>query len=290
MLTNILEHKQKEVEQAKTLASLAELKRRAASAPPPRDLAGALRLEKADGGVHIIAELKKASPSKGLLCPDFDVEALAFAYTRGGASAISVLTDRRFFQGKLENLVLARQTSELPLLRKDFIIDPYQLWEARAWGADGVLLIVAALEIVCQWEAGEAGSLDPPVLAERARRKLMELLALAGELGLAALVEVHDGRELEIALASGAEIIGINNRNLKSFQVNLQTTLDLRPRIPARKLVVAESGVSSGKDVELLARAGVDAVLVGEALVRSADVAKKVRELASAGRKELSCC
>lgn len=287
MLTRLLEYKREEVEESKALTPLAELKRRVAEAPSPRDLVGALRGKKAGGGIHMIAELKKASPSKGLLCPNFRVEALARAYTEGGASAISVLTDRRFFQGQLENLTLVRRASHLPLLRKDFIFDPYQLWEARAWGADGVLLIVAALEIVCQWETGaEAGSLDPPVLAQRARRKLMELTAVAGELGLATLVEVHDGRELEVALASGAEIIGINNRNLKSFQVSLQTTLDLGPRIPAGKLVVTESGVNSAEDVELLARAGVDAVLVGEALVRSADPAAKVRELASAGRKE----
>ncbi len=238
----------------------------AESAPAPRDLAGAVTRQPGSGP-KLIAELKLASPSKGLLAPDLDLMRVAKVYAEHGAAAISVLTDEKFFLGKLESLRALRFTQEsaLPLLRKDFIIDEAQVYESRANGADAILLIAAAL-------------------TDDAR--LAGLHSLALELGLTALVEVHNEQEVTRALKlRGVRLIGINNRDLGTFQTSLETTERLRPMIPAGIAVVSESGISTAEDVERLAAANVDAVLVGEALVTAPDIAAKVEELASVGVK-----
>ena len=219
-----------------------------------RDFAGALRRQH---GVALIAEVKKASPSAGIIRADFDPVRIAGEYEAAGAVALSVLTDKKFFQGELAYLRQIRATVRLPLLRKDFIIDELQIHEAVAAGADAVLLIAAILD-------------DAQLSAYR---------QLANQLKLAALVEVHDDRELARALAAGAEIIGINNRNLKTFQVDLATTERLAAQIPAGKTIVAESGIHTRADVARVAAAGVHAILVGESLMRSDNIAGKIREL-----------
>jgi indole-3-glycerol phosphate synthase len=211
--------------------------------------------------VALIAELKKASPSRGVLAHTFDPVTLARSYAANGAAALSVLTDEKFFQGHLETLAAVRSAVDLPLLRKDFILEEYQIWESRAFGADAALLIVAALEPA----------------------RLRDLLHAAKGVGLGALVEVHARGELEIALSIGAPVIGINNRNLQTFETRLETSLDLLPLIPPGPVVVSESGFFSRADVERVVAAGAHAVLVGEALVRATDVAAKVRELALVG-------
>lgn len=258
ILAEIFAHKRLEVAEQKEACPLRELQAQACAAPPPLSLpvalGGALRRP------ALIAEVKRASPSRGVLAPDFDPLRLARTYQENGAAAISVLTDERYFQGRLEYLsqIAALPGARLPLLRKDFICDPYQVYETRAAGADAVLLIVAGLE---------------PVL-------LYDLHALVYELGMAALVEVHNRAELELALACNPPLVGINNRDLRDFTVSLETTLRLRPHVPAGACLVAESGIHTPADIARLAEAGVDAVLVGEALVSAADVAGKVRELA----------
>jgi indole-3-glycerol phosphate synthase len=257
ILEQILRSKRDEVAHRQEACPIQAMQARAASAAPARDLCAALRAP----GVSLIAEVKRASPSKGLLWPQasFDPATLARTYQANGAAAISVLTDGPFFQGDLEHLGMVRSSVELPVLRKDFVLDPYQVYEARAAGADALLLIVAALSDAM----------------------LESLYRLGGELGMDALVEVHDAAETERALRIGPRIIGINNRNLATFQVDLETTARLRPLVPGGIVVVAESGVHSRADVLRLADMGVDAVLVGEALVTAADVGQKVRELVS---------
>jgi indole-3-glycerol phosphate synthase len=208
--------------------------------------------------IRLIAEVKKASPSKGLLCPDFDPVGLGTCYEQAGAAGISVLTEEEFFLGSLDNLKLVKEkTARTPVLRKDFIVDPYQLVEARLYGADAVLLIVAAL------------------LPEQLRMLITE----TGKLGMDALVEVHDAREVKVALDCGATLIGINNRNLQSFKVDLETTFQLQAAIPAAIARVSESGISTRYDIQKLEAAGVDAVLIGESLVTAADPAEKIKEL-----------
>jgi len=239
-----------------------ELRRLAEQSPTPRNFRAALKSRQALAPVSLIAELKRASPSRGILAPHLDLIQVAEIYARNGAAAISVLTDEKFFLGKLETLRELRYTQSisLPLLRKDFMIAEAQLYEARANGADAILLIVAALE----------GDI-----------RLAELHACALQLGLTALVEVHDELEIEQAMRlDGINLIGINNRNLVSFDVSLSTTERLRPLIPAGITVVAESGIFNAEDVSRVAKAGVDAILVGEALVTSTDIAARVRELA----------
>jgi indole-3-glycerol phosphate synthase len=239
---------------------------RAAAAPPARDLVAALR---SAPGVALIAEVKRASPSKGVLRPDWDPVRLATAYAANGARAISVLTDARFFQGSLDHLAQIRQALDghapganghgsLPLLRKDFIFHPYQVYEARAAGADALLLIAAILS----------------------DRELADLLALTCALGMAALIEVHSRDELLRVLPLAPRLVGVNNRDLRDFRVDLNTCLSLRPLVPPEVCFVAESGIHTRADVDRLAAAGVDAALVGEALVTAADVGAKVRELA----------
>jgi indole-3-glycerol phosphate synthase len=209
-------------------------------------------------GLSVIAEHKRSSPSAGMIRSDLALPEVVTSYERGGASALSVLTEETRFGGSLADLAQARAAATLPILRKDFVVDPYQLHEALACGADAVLLIVAAFD-----------DFEP----------LEELHALADELGLDALVEVHNAAELETALALGAEIVGINNRNLSTLQVDIETTLALRPQVPASSLVVAESGFRTRAELERLAEAGVDAVLIGEALMRAPDIEAACREL-----------
>jgi len=257
ILQRILEAKREEVEAAQGIVSLAALRDRAAEAPPVRAFDGALRAKISAGGAAVIAEIKKASPSKGVLREDFDPEAIARSYAAHGAACLSVLTDRRFFQGSPDYLKAAREACALPVLRKDFFVDPYQVYEARAMGADCVLLIVAALE----------------------RALMTELEALARSLGMGVLVEVHDAGELDAALELETPLIGINNRNLRSFEVSLDTTLDLLPRIPASRLVITESGILAPEDVTRMRAAGVHAFLVGEAFMRAPDPGNELARL-----------
>jgi indole-3-glycerol phosphate synthase len=233
--------------------SLPALEQKIARAGPPKPFATALR------GPHIrlIAEVKRASPTKGLIRPDLDAATMAQEYSANGAAAISVLTQDEHFGGSLADLVAVRQAVDLPVLRKDFIVEPYQVYEARAYGADAALLIVAILTPT----------------------QLKELVRLAHALGLTALVETHTAREVEEALAADAPVVGINNRNLRDFSVDLSTTLQLRPLIPSEVITVSESGIRTPEDVRLLREAGVDAVLVGEALVASANPGARIREL-----------
>lgn len=262
VLDRILAHKREEVARQARKLPLARLEARCAVAPPVRDFAAALCQP---GHTTLIAEVKKASPSKGVLIEQFDPLALARTYAANGAAAISVLTDQRFFQGSLKYLEGIRQAQQaapgdgLPLLRKDFIIDSYQVVEARAYGADALLLIVAALD----------------------DGALRALLAQTHALGMQALVEVHNAAELERALAAGARIIGVNNRDLHTFVTTLETTERLAARLlEPRPVLVSESGIGVAADVARLRACGADAVLVGEALVTAADIAAKVRELA----------
>ncbi len=238
------------------------LLRRDGWATPEEDLAPRrdfrARIEDAPSGMAVISEIKKASPSKGLICEDFDPEAIAADYERGGARAVSVLTDERFFQGSITFLPAVRAASSLPLLRKDFIIHPCQIEQAAAWGADAVLLIAAILDSV----------------------QLRDYRQMAAEMGLAALVEVHDRQEMETALASGAGIIGINNRNLRDFTVSLDTTVELAGMADGEALIVSESGIFTRDDVLRVAAAGAKAVLVGESLMRADDRAAAVAALA----------
>ncbi|HXH81869.1 MAG TPA: indole-3-glycerol phosphate synthase TrpC [Candidatus Tectomicrobia bacterium] len=259
ILDRIVADKRAEVAARKAAVPRAELERRCAAAPPARDLAAALR--PADAPVALIAEVKKASPSRGVLREALDPVALARAYGAHGADAISVLTDEKYFQGRLELLAAAREVTRVPILRKDFTVDEWQLWESRAAGADAVLLIVSILE----------------------PRLLSDLLAAAKGLGLAALVECHTAAELDAALAAGAPVLGINNRDLATFETRIETTLELLPLVPPGPLVVSESGFFTADDVRRVVDAGAHAVLVGEGLVRAPDTAAKVRELRLSG-------
>ena len=259
ILRRILEVKAAEIAAARQRLPLAALRAEAEGAPAPRDFVGALRAKIAAGRAAVIAEIKKASPSRGVLREDFDPDAIARAYARGGAACLSVLTDRAFFQGRAGHLAAARAASGLPVLRKDFIVDPYQVAEARAMGADCVLLIVAAL--------------DPA--------QMRELESAARELGMAVLVEVHDRDELASALALSTPLLGINNRNLRTFETRLETTLGLLGAIPDDRIVITESGIMRREDVQRMREAGVSAFLVGEALMRADDPGKALEELFS---------
>jgi len=257
ILSRILARKREELAAARAQVPIADMQRRAAAAPPPRDFAGALRAKISTGRPAVIAEIKKASPSKGLLRADFDPAAIAKSYEAGGAACLSVLTDRDFFQGAPEHLAAARAACSLPVLRKDFITEPYQVHEARALGADCILLIVAAL----------------------ARQDMQGLEASARSLGMAVLVEVHDAQELESALSLQTPFIGINNRDLRSFETRLETTLGLLPRVPEGRIVVAESGILGRADVARLRAGGVNAFLVGEAFMRAPEPGVALNQL-----------
>jgi indole-3-glycerol phosphate synthase len=260
ILDEILAHKRGEIEAAKRAVPLERLLEAAHAQPRARGFAAALRTSAEAVSPKLIAEIKKVSPAKGALNPTMDVRAMAALYEAAGAAAISVLTDARFFSGSLDDLRAVRATVSLPVLRKDFVLDAYQLAEARAAGADGALLIVAAF--------------DQPLAAIRS------LLGTGRELGLDCLVEVHDEAELDAALEAGAEVIGVNNRNLKTFEVSLDVTERLAPRVPAGTTLVSESGIASGAEAQRVRRAGASAILVGSAIVSAADPAAKVRELA----------
>ncbi len=254
ILREIVANRRKEVEEAKRLRPLSVVLAQAREVPAPRDFAWALRR---GDRVALIAEVKRASPSKGPIAPDLDPSALARTYASAGADAISVLTERKWFLGSWEDLHAARAAVSVPVLRKDFIVDPWQVWESRAEGADALLLIVRALEDAL----------------------FRELLAASREAGLAALVEVHDEAETQRAVDAGAEIVGINNRNLDTFVTDLAVTERLVPLVPRGRTIVGESGISTRADVERLARAGVHAILVGEELVKSPDASATIQRL-----------
>jgi indole-3-glycerol phosphate synthase len=257
VLQRILRRKAEEVAERATRLPLRELSARCADLPPTRGFADALHAKIAAGHAGVIAEVKKASPSKGVIRADFDPAAIAASYERGGAACLSVLTDVDFFQGHDDFLRQARAACSLPVLRKDFTIDAYQVYEARAMGADCVLLIVAAL--------GDAA--------------LAELSHLALELGMDVLVEVHDLDELERALPVAAPLLGINNRSLRTFDVSLDTTLALQPAVPRDRLLVTESGIATRDDVARMRAAGVHAFLVGETFMRAPDPGAALADL-----------
>jgi indole-3-glycerol phosphate synthase len=259
ILAEILAHKRVELERSMRDVPLAELRGRAADAPPARDMAAALT-RRAGGPVRLIGEVKRRSPSAGVIREDFDAGRLAAGLADAGADAVSVLTDEKYFGGRIEFLAKARAATGVPVLRKDFITDPYQVWEARAWGADAFLLIADALE---------------PALAA-------DLVALGRQMGMEALVESHTAEALERAVDSGARLLGVNNRDLRTFEVSLATTERLATCVPPDRILVAESGVRTAADVSRLLRAGAQAVLVGEALMRAENVAEKISTLKSA--------
>ena len=250
ILNKILAVKRDEVAAALASKSLAQVRAEAETQTPTRDFVGAIRSKIAAGKAAVIAEIKKASPSKGVIRADFRPADIAADYAAHGAACLSVLTDRQFFQGAPDYLQAARAACNLPVLRKDFLVDPYQVYEARAMGADAILLIAAALDLPT----------------------LREFETIAASLGLAVLVEVHDGDELELALQLKTPLLGINNRNLRTFDVSLQNTLNLLPRIPAERIVVTESGILAVADVALMRSQKVNPVnafLVGEAFMRA---------------------
>jgi indole-3-glycerol phosphate synthase len=259
ILTKILQRKVEEIAERRKNTSREQLTDLIASADKVRGFAGALQARISCDQPAVIAEIKKASPSKGILSENFEPAEIAKSYQTGGAACLSVLTDVDFFQGADEYLQQARAACTLPVLRKDFVIDPWQIYEARALGADCILLIVSAL----------SDSL------------LMELLQLAGDLGMDALVEVHDAREMERALVTPASLIGVNNRNLRTFETTLDTTLKLLPGFPQDRLLVTESGIQTRADVARMRRHGVHAFLVGEAFMKSDDPGQKLAQLFS---------
>lgn len=256
LLAKIVENRKEELVEGRIRLSLKEIKVRLRDSEAARNFLEAITPAK-DKPIRLIAEIKKRSPIKGLLIEDFKVDDLARRYEEGGASAISVITERRFFSGEPGYINVAKEVVKLPILRKDFIIDEYQIYESRNIGADAVLLIVSILD----------------------QSTLSDFIALSLDLGMSSLVEIHSERELERALKAGAEIIGINNRDLTTFKVDINTTIRIMKEIPEGKTTVSESGINTKADVQRLADAGVHAVLVGEAIVTSKDVGAKIKEL-----------
>ncbi|TVS14064.1 MAG: indole-3-glycerol phosphate synthase TrpC [Wenzhouxiangella sp.] len=257
ILREILAVKREEVAAGRARRGLDELKSVCADLPAARDFAGALKRRAGASADAVIAEIKRASPSAGLIREDFDPAAIARSYERGGATCLSVLTDRQFFQGRDDYLVAARAACQLPVLRKDFIIDPWQVWETRALGADALLLIVAALDDA----------------------RLADLADLGRELGLSVLVEVHDQAELDRALAVPGDLVGINNRDLHRFVTDLETSLRLAPKVPGDRLVISESGIHTPADLARLRAGGIGAFLIGESFMRQADPGAALAEL-----------
>jgi indole-3-glycerol phosphate synthase len=253
MLNKIMAQKKEEVEQRKRVTPATCLQEVIAGQKPVLDLAPALKGDH----IRLIAEVKQSSPSQGMLSPDFNPVRLAQVYAEGGAAAISVLTEANYFMGSNEHMAAIKKVVGLPLLRKDFIFEPYQVYESRAYGADALLLIAAILS----------------------QGQLKDLVSLSHSLGLRCLVEVHNEGEVETAVLSEAEIIGINNRDLNTFAIDMNTTRRLRPLIPKEKIVVSESGIKNRRDMEKLEKWRVDAVLIGEALVTAADIQAKMKEL-----------
>jgi indole-3-glycerol phosphate synthase len=257
ILERILAVKAEEVAAAKAHTPLAAVRAQAEQAPPVRDFVGEMRAKIAAGRPAVIAEVKRASPSKGLLRDPFEPAAIAASYAAHGAACLSVLTDRQFFQGAPEYLLAARAACDLPVLRKDFLVEPYQVYESRAMGADCILLIAAAL----------------------APTEMLELEQLARSLDLAVLVEVHDALELQAALKLATPLIGINNRNLRTFETRLETTLELAARVTGDRIVITESGILEPADVARMRAAGIEAFLVGEAFMRASDPGEALRRL-----------
>jgi len=255
ILDQIVSNNRRELEYRKRRLPMSELKKMASEQPPALDLVSALR----GHGIKLIAEVKKASPSRGVIRHDFNPSEIARIYADNGAAAVSVLTEAKYFQGSLDYLKNIREAlpKKLPLLRKDFIFDPYQVYESRAYGADSLLLIVAIL----------------------GPERLQELLGISHKLNMSCLVEVHNEVEVEIAVKSEARIIGINNRNLKDFSVDIATTERLRLFIPPGRIVVSESGIKKRADTERLSQLGIDTVLIGETLMSAPDIAARMREL-----------
>ena len=262
ILQRIVEVKRDEIAAARAKHSAGDLRELAREQSAPRGFAAAMRAKVARGDAAVIAEIKKASPSKGVLRADFDPAAIAVSYAAHGAACLSVLTDVQFFQGHADYLRAARAACALPVIRKDFLVDPYQVAEARAMGADCILLIAACL--------GDG--------------QMAELEDAAAELGLDVLVEVHDGAELERALRLRTPLVGINNRNLRTFEVTLQTTLGLMAKVPPERLLVTESGILARADVTTMRAAGVHAFLVGEAFMRAPDPGVALEALFDAPR------
>jgi indole-3-glycerol phosphate synthase len=259
ILARIVATKREEVAAALAVKPLAEVEAEAAAQPAPRDFVGAIRSKIAGGQPAVIAEIKKASPSKGIIRPDFEPAEIARSYARHGAACLSVLTDHQYFQGCPEYLQAARAACELPVLRKDFMVDRYQVAEARAMGADCILLIAAALSLP----------------------EMQALEAQAHGYGMAVLVEVHNGEELDAALQLQTPLLGINNRNLRSFEVTLNTTLGLLARIPVDRIVITESGILRPEDVALMRASQVNAFLVGEAFMRAPSPGEELARLFS---------
>lgn len=257
ILDEIVANKRQELERVKAYTTIAELEKKILLTKPVRDFTSAITIKPAPKTVRIIAEVKRASPSKGILREEFIPYDIARAYEVGGAAAVSVVTEEKYFKGKLDYLTPIKSHLRIPILRKDFIFDDFQMYESRAAGADAVLLIASILD----------------------DERLKELMALASKLGMQTLVEVHDEAEMKRVVDSGAKIIGINNRDLKTFKVDLETTLRLAPLVPEDRLIVSESGIESFGDILTLMEAGVSAVLIGEALVREVEIIKKVKEL-----------
>jgi indole-3-glycerol phosphate synthase len=259
ILEKIVAVKHQEVQAARKRRSLEAVRTDAESRVLTRDFVGAMRGKVAAGQAAVIAEIKKASPSKGVLRPDFIPADIAQSYAEHGAACLSVLTDQSFFQGSTDYLKQARASCDLPVLRKDFMVDAYQIYESRAMGADCILLIAACLDDA----------------------QMRDLESLALSLNMAVLIEVHDGAELDRALALRSPLLGINNRNLKTFEVSLDTTLNLQARVPADRLLVTESGIASAADVQRMRQAGIHAFLVGEAFMRAQEPGQALEQLFS---------
>ncbi|MEN3112828.1 indole-3-glycerol phosphate synthase TrpC [Uliginosibacterium paludis] len=271
ILQKILSTKHQEIEAALSVRSREDIVEEAREAPPVRDFAGAIRARIAAGQAGVIAEVKRASPSKGIIRPDFQPAAIARSYEKGGAACLSVLTDEQYFQGSADFLREAREACSLPVLRKDFIVDPYQVFEARAMGADAILLIVAAFLPP-----------DGVVTAATGRVAVMQMLELeqlAHDLGMSVLVEVHSAEELDLALQLTTPLLGINNRNLRTFDVTLETTFSQLARIPEGRIVVTESGIFTPQDVAAMRSRGVHAFLIGEAFMRAPEPGEELARL-----------